>query len=178
MESFYCSALFNCTNLKLVANRRMMAVGLALIVLGILIYVTLFSVTFTGRWLQMLSIVACVSAVFVGISILINNRKKLIYVPTGSTVRHYQFFYDRCELDRLAVLLTSPEELPGSFCLKPRRDGDVRLDVLLSDDGQFAAAQAYLMNDCVYYTYSRLIAYGADNTPVVARYFRSCIEKQ
>ena len=178
MESFYSSALFNCANLKLVTNRRMMAVGLALIVVGILIYVALFSATFTGRWLQMLSIVVCVSAVFVGISILINYRKKLIYTPTGSIVRRYQFYYDRCELDRLAVLLTSPEELSDSFCLNPRREGDVRLDVLLSDDGQFAVAQAYLMSDYVYYTYSRLIAYGADYTPRVVSYFRSCIDKQ
>lgn len=175
MKSIYASALFNCTDLKLVTNRRMMALGIALIVLGILIYVTLFSDMLTEKWHQSVCIVLSVASLFTGLWLMMYFRKKMIYVPTGSTVRHYQLYYDRCEMDSLSMLLIAPETLSGSFCLRPRPDGDVRLDVLMSDDGQFVAAQAYLMSDYVYNTYSRLIAYGEDCTPAVVRYFRSCI---
>lgn len=177
MESFYTSALFNCTNLKLVTNRKMIAVGLALVVTGILIYVPLLTGDCSAKWLQTVCIVCSVSAVFTGLTVIFNYRKKLIYKPTCSPVRHYQFYYDRCELSKLSVLLLSPMDLSDEFCLRPRNDGEVRLDILISDDGEFTVAQAFLMNDHVYYSFSRLIAFDSASTPSAVRYFRSCIDR-
>ena len=74
-----------------------------------------------------------------GIRLMIRKRS-LIYVPTGSLVKKGSCFFDAGDLSVLGRLLEE-KTFDGKAEVLPKKDGGVRMDYMVSQDGNFAAVQ-------------------------------------
>lgn len=80
---------------------------------------------------------------------------KAYYIPTGSTIRSYENYF-RPELhDDLTALFTLKEEQMSHFIsrlkgVKSVPNGNLRLDLCVSDDRQFVAIQLYQFQNFLY----------------------------
>ena len=74
-----------------------------------------------------------------GIRLMIRKRS-LIYVPTGSLVKKGSCFFDAGDLSVLRRMLEE-KTFDGKAEVLPKKDGGVRMDYMVSQDGNFAAVQ-------------------------------------
>ncbi len=176
MDTLYASAMFNCADLKNEINYRMVIIALSSILMGLLLYVLFISLHITVHVVQMLSITACVVCVFFGIYILFTNPRRVVYAPTRSVVRCYQLFYDKSDLAQLSRLLVFNDDFPNDLKVENRSDGDVRLDVLMSDDNEYVSVKMYIRKLNAFYSYSNIVMFELDNAEKASNYFRRCIE--
>lgn len=89
----------------------------------------------------LLSMVLAVCLLLVGIYLLVWKSKTLIYEPTGSKILKRSLFFDIHAKNKLEKMIKS-----GSFSEKVSTVGEkgcVRLDFLVSEDGQFIALQLF-----------------------------------
>ena len=86
----------------------------------------------------------------VGVFRLFWKSKEIVYLPTGSVAKEQSIFFDLKHLDELTDMVKS-----GDFSLqstaKGGTSGNLRLDVMLSEDKKFAAVQLFQF---VPYTYN------------------------
>ena len=68
------------------------------------------------------------------------SKRSLIYVPTGSLVKKGSCFFDAGDLSVLGRLLEE-KTFDGKAEVLPKKDGGVRMDYMVSQDGNFAAVQ-------------------------------------
>ena len=176
MDTLYASAMFNCADLKNEINYRMVLIGLSSILLGLLLYVLFLSLNITVHVVQMLSITACVACVFFGIYILFTNPRRVVYAPTRSVVRCFQFYYDKPDLAQLTRMLVFNDDFPNDLKVENKSDGDVRLDVLMSDDNEYVSAKLYVRKQNAYYSYSNIVMFELDNADKASNYFHRCME--
>ena len=103
--------------------------------------------------------------------LLLNKIKKVIYLPTGSAIKHY-FCY--IEPSQLVQAEKWAEGGFKSFCdnLKKRNDGNVRLDACLSQDGKFAAAQLSIYENFRYVSHYSVTYLYDDNVNTVSSFFK------
>ena len=85
----------------------------------------------------------------VGIFRLFWKSKEVVYLPTGSIAKERSVFFDLKHMDKLVDIVNS-----GSFSansdIKSETSGNIRMDVILSEDKKFAAVQLFQF---VPYTY-------------------------
>ena len=78
------------------------------------------------------------------------KSKEIVYLPTGSVAKEQSIFFDLKHLDELTDMVKS-----GDFSMqstaKGGTSGNLRLDVMLSEDKKFAAVQLFQF---VPYTYN------------------------
>ena len=70
----------------------------------------------------------------------LSTRK--VYLPTGSLVKEQALFFDLKYLDDLKQLIDSGH-FSSDLHLKSEASGNIRFDVMLSDDHEFAAVQLF-----------------------------------
>lgn len=80
--------------------------------------------------------------VLLGIYRLVWKSKELVYVPTGSLARERSLFFDLKDMNVLADCIESGT-FYKAFDMKKHSSGNVRMDVILSDDGRYAAVQLF-----------------------------------
>jgi len=73
---------------------------------------------------------------------LVWKSKEIVYAPTGSVTREKSFFFDLKYLDDLKNCITSGQ-FSLSNDLKSEDNGNIRMDVILSEDKNFAAVQLF-----------------------------------
>lgn len=117
---------------------------------GILVFAYVFSMTDASSTVSMALMVLGTALILYGIFCLFWKSKELVYVPTGSTASQRSLFYD---LQHLTVLknLIEQNKMDAETAVKSEGSGNVRLDVLMSKDGKFAALQLF---QYVPYTYT------------------------
>lgn len=80
--------------------------------------------------------------VILGVLRLVWRGKEVVYTPTGSVTREKSFFFDLKYLDDLKNSVTT-----GQFTLatdmKSETNGNIRMDIIVSEDKQFAAVQLF-----------------------------------
>ena len=86
----------------------------------------------------------------IGVFRLFWKSKEIVYLPTGSVAKEQSIFFDLKHLDELTDMVKS-----GDFSMqstaKGGTSGNLRLDVMLSEDRKFAAVQLFQF---VPYTYN------------------------
>lgn len=99
--------------------------------------------------LSMLLMVTGTVALLWGIFRLFWKSKQLFYAPTGSITKENALYFDVKDKDKIVSLLEE-ETFPIAEHIKSVASGNLRLDVLCSQDSKFVAAQLYQF---VPYTY-------------------------
>lgn len=129
-----------------------------MLLLGVLAFVFTFELHTHSSALSMGVMVLGTALCLIGIFRLFWKSKEVVYAPTGSVARERTVFFDLKHKDTLKDIITS-----GSFsapvAIPSESSGNLRLDVIFSEDKKFAAVQLFQF---VPYTYQPI---------TVVRYF-------
>lgn len=116
---------------------------------GVLAFAATFELNDKSSTISMALMVLGTGLFLSGIFRLFWKSKEVVYSPTGSITRERSLFFDLKYLDTLTHLVNS-----GSFSedaeIKSAASGNIRMDVILSQDNKFAAVQLFQF---VPYTY-------------------------
>lgn len=121
-----------------------------MLVAGILAFVSTFEMQDRSSTLSMGLMVVGTAFFLVGIFRLFWKSKEIVYLPTGCVAREQSMFFDLKHLDGLTSMVKSGN-FPASVDIKGGTSGNLRLDIILSEDKKFAAVQLFQF---VPYTYN------------------------
>ena len=120
-----------------------------MLLVGILAFGSTFELKDKSSAISMALMVFGTGLFFLGVFRLFWRSKEIVYLPTGSVTKERSVFFDLKHMDALMHLVNS-----GSFTvdtnLKSEPSGNIRMDVILSEDKKFAAVQLFQF---VPYTY-------------------------
>ncbi|WP_294474310.1 hypothetical protein [uncultured Bacteroides sp.] len=120
-----------------------------MLLVGVLAFASTFELEDKSSTVSMALMVLGTGLFLMGIFRLFWKSKEVVYMPTGSVAKERSLFFDLKHMDTLTDLVNS-----GSFSansgLKSEVSGNLRMDVILSEDKNFAAVQLFQF---VPYTY-------------------------
>lgn len=120
-----------------------------MLLLGILAFISTFGLEDKSSTVSMALMVLGTALCLGGIFRLFWKSKKVVYLPTGSIAKERSVFFDLKHMDALVDMVNT-----GSFSadsdIKSGASGNLRMDVILSEDKKFAAVQLFQF---VPYTY-------------------------
>lgn len=112
-----------------------------LLLVGVLAFVSTFELEDKSSTVSMALMVLGTGLFLVGIFRMFWKSKEVVYLPTGSKAKERSMFFDLKYLDKLTDQVNS-----GAFSskeIKSETSGNIRMDVILSDDNKFAAVQLF-----------------------------------
>lgn len=112
-----------------------------LLLVGVLAFVSTFELEDKSSTVSMALMVLGTGLFLVGIFRMFWKSKEVVYLPTGSKAKERSMFFDLKYLDKLTDQVNS-----GTFSskeIKSEASGNIRMDVILSDDNKFAAVQLF-----------------------------------
>ncbi len=121
-----------------------------MLLVGILVFASVFEMNDKSSSISMLLMVAGTALVLFGIFRLFWRSKEIVYLPTGSITKEHSIFFDLKYLGKLTDMLEH-KQLNGETEIKSESSGNVRMDVMVSQDNKFAAIQLFQF---VPYTYT------------------------
>lgn len=112
-----------------------------------------------------------VGVAFIGFGVyrLFANRKESIYIPTGSIAKEKSLFFDLKHLDDLKHNVFSGE-FPVDSAIQSEGTGNVRMDVMISKDNQFAAVQLFQFVPYAYQPITSIRYYTMDEVESLASF--------
>lgn len=120
-----------------------------MLLVGILAFGSTFELEDKSSAISMALMVFGTGLFLLGVFRLFWRSKEIVYLPTGSITKERSAFFDLKHMDTLKNMVNS-----GSFStdvnLKSESSGNIRMDVILSEDKKFAAVQLFQF---VPYTY-------------------------
>lgn len=109
------------------------------------------------------------------VSGMLGLSKKLIYSPTGATVKVNRYNYNPEAISHLERVIDSDDKgLAGAVkaCrVKPLEIGNIELDACISTDKQFVALQLLQFIDYTYQPISKVAFYEGEQAQLVAQIF-------
>lgn len=130
-----------------------------MLVAGIVAFISTFELEDRSSTISMGLMVLGTSLFLVGIFRLFWKSKEIVYLPTGSVAREQSMFFDLKYMDKLVDMAKSGDFSAASG-ITGGASGNLRLDVVLSEDKKFAAVQLFQF---VPYTYNPITAVGYFN---------------
>ena len=88
--------------------------------------------------------------IFASIFEMHDRSKEIVYLPTGSVAKERSLFFDLKYIGKLTEMLESGN-LDSESGVKSESSGNVRMDIMISQDNKFAALQLFQF---VPYTYT------------------------
>ncbi|WP_294627991.1 hypothetical protein [uncultured Bacteroides sp.] len=77
-----------------------------------------------------------------GVFRLFWKSKETVYLPTGSVTKDQSLFFDLKHMEALANMINS-DSFSAASAIKSESSGNIRMDVILSEDKKFAAVQLF-----------------------------------
>lgn len=125
-------------------------VSCIMLLIGILAFVSTFEMEDHSSTISMGLMVLGTTFFLIGVFRLFWKSKEIVYLPTGSVAREQSVFFDLKYMDKLSNMVKN-----GEFAdlteIKGGTSGNLRLDIVLSEDAKFAAVQLFQF---VPYTYN------------------------
>ncbi len=122
----------------------------AMLLAGVMSFLSIFQLTDRTSALSMGMMVLGSGLFLWGIFRLFWKTRELVYAPTGSVTKEQSCFFDLKHMDKLKTMVLS-----GKFSkeanMKSEVSGNIRMDILLSEDKKFAAVQLFQF---IPYTYN------------------------
>ena len=111
---------------------------------GVIAFVSTFEMEDRSSTISMGLMVLGTALFLIGVFRLFWKSKEIVYLPTGSVAKEQSIFFDLKHLDELTDFSMQSTAKGGT-------SGNLRLDVMLSEDRKFAAVQLFQF---VPYTYN------------------------
>ncbi len=144
-----------------------------MILAGILVFFATFHLEDKGSALGM-GLMVLGSGLFLGgVFRLFWKSKQLVYLPTGSVTKAESYFFDLKNMDKLKGMVNSGT-FTGDTNLKCEASGNLRLDVMISEDKQFAAVQLFQFVPYVYNTVTPVQYFTNGEASDVAAFLLKC----
>ena len=130
-------------------NVGSMSISVVMLVIGFASFFSAFQLDDKSSSISMLLMVLGTALLLMGVFRIFWKSKEMVYMPTGSAAKEQSLFFDTRYAGTISELLKA-----GSFqtddVIKSAHSGNIRLDVILSQDSKFAAVQLFQF---VPYTY-------------------------
>ena len=113
-----------------------------MLVVGVIAFASTFGLEDKSSTVSMALMVLGTGLFLMGIFRLFWKSKEVVYFPTGSVAKEHSVFFDLKHMDSLVNIVNS-----GSFSadseIKSESNGNIRMDIILSEDKKFAAVQLF-----------------------------------
>lgn len=116
--------------------------SMLMLLLGVFIFASVFRLHDSSSTISMALMVGGTAFILFGVFRLFWKSKEMVYLPTGSVARECSLFFDLKHLGELTDLVEYSrfDRAAGVKCCG---SGNVRMDVMLSQDHRFAAVQLF-----------------------------------
>lgn len=144
-----------------------------MLVAGIIAFVSTFEMEDRSSTLSMGLMVLGTAFFLVGIFRLFWKSREMVYLPTGSLAKEHSIFFDLKYIDNLTEMVKTGD-FHGTSGIEGGCSGNLRLDVMLSEDKKFAAVQLFQF---VPYTYNPITAvhyYTNGEAAAIAAFLAKC----
>ena len=113
-----------------------------MLVVGVIAFASTFGLEDKSSTVSMALMVLGTGLFLMGIPRLVWKSKEVVYLSTGSVAKEHSVFFDLKHMDSLVNIVNS-----GSFsadsAIKSESNGNIRMDIILSEDKKFAAVQLF-----------------------------------
>lgn len=113
-----------------------------ILLIGALAFVSTFELKDRSSTLSMGLMVLGTGMFLIGIFRLFWKSKEVVYLPTGSVAKERSIFFDLKYMDQLKEMVQSGK-FPNDTKLRSDTSGNIRMDVILSEDKKFVAVQLF-----------------------------------
>ena len=113
-----------------------------MLVVGVIAFASTFGLEDKSSTVSMALMVLGTGLFLMGIFRLFWKSKEVVDLRTGSVAKEHRVFFDLKQMDSLVNIVNS-----GSFsadsAIKSESNGNIRMDIILSEDKKFAAVQLF-----------------------------------
>lgn len=108
-----------------------------------------------------------------GIFRLFWKSKEVVYIPTGSVTKERSVFFDLKHMGKLKEMIEKGQ-LSTEDGVKSEGSGNVRLDVILSQDNKFAAVQLFQFVPYTYTPVTSVHYYTGNDAATISAFLAKC----
>ena len=143
--------------------------SVAMLLVGVFIFASIFEMSDKSSTLSMALMVLGTAFVLLGVFRLFWKSKEVVYLPTGSVTKERSVFFDLKLTDMI-----ENEQLNGETEIKSSGSGNVRMDVMISQDNKFAAVQLYQFVPYTYTPVTSVRYYTGSDAVAVSTFLEKC----
>lgn len=140
-----------------------------MLLVGLLSFISTFELGDKSSTLSMSLMVLGTVLFLIGIFRLFWKSKEVVYLPTGSVAKECSFFFDLKHMDKLADIIKSGV-FPMDSDIKSNVSGNIRMDVILSEDKKFAAIQLFQFIPYTYQPVTSVCYFSNDKASAVVTF--------
>ncbi|MDO4164101.1 MAG: hypothetical protein Q4D56_06905 [Bacteroides sp.] len=148
-------------------------ISLAMILAGLVVFISVFRQEDASSTVSMALMVLGTALLLFGVFRLFWKSKVLVYLPTGSTTSVSSLYFDQGQLKTLTDMVERGA-LNGNAGIKREASGNVRLDVMASQDGKFAAVQLFQFVPYTYTAVTSVKYFTGEGAASVADFLAKC----
>ncbi len=147
--------------------------SVAMLVVGILLFVSLFEMNDKSSTISMTLMVVGTALILFGVFRLFWKSKEIVYLPTGSVAKERSIYFDLKHLGKLTEMIEH-KLLNGESEIKSDASGNVRMDIMLSQDNKFAALQLFQFVPYAYTPVTPVCYFTGGEAAAVAAFLMKC----
>lgn len=143
--------------------------SIVMLLIGIGAFGSTFQLEDRSSTLSMALMVVGTVLFLIGTFRLFWKSKQIVYLPTNSVAKEFSVFFDLKYLDKLKGIVAS-ETFSTDTDLHCENSGNVRMDIILTEDKQFAAVQLFQFVPYNYQAVTSVCYYKAQNASEFAAF--------
>lgn len=147
--------------------------SIAMLLLGVFIFASVFEMNDASSTLSMALMVAGTAFILLGLYRLFWKSKEMVYLPTGSVTKERSIFFDLRHLGKLADMIEN-DRPDGEVEVKSCSCGNVRMDVMISQDNRFAAVQLFQFVPYAYVPVTSVHYFTGSHAAAVSVFLEKC----
>lgn len=144
-----------------------------ILLVGVLAFVSTFEMEDRSSTLSMGLMVLGTGMFLIGIFRLFWKSKEVVYLPTKSVAKEQSVFFDLKYMDQLKEMVQKGE-FPADTKLKGENSGNIRMDVILSEDKKFAAVQLFQFVPYTYNPITSVLYFTNGEASALAAFLSKC----
>ena len=144
-----------------------------MLLVGILAFGFTFELEDKSSTISMALMVLGTGLFLMGIFRLFWKSKEVVYLPTGSVTKEHCIFFDLKHMDSLTNLVNSGSFSAGT-AIKSASSGNIRMDVIRSEDKKFAAVQLFQFVPYNYQPITSVQYFTNDGASAVVAFLSRC----
>lgn len=147
-QTLYKNIIATSDKVALPIDATSLLISTLIVIIGASLFFVSFQFGTESDELSMLCLLLGLCGVAVGLVRMFTHSRKLVYAATGSRLRKHHLYFKK--EDSAKVVQLSEKKLGGEVMPKLDANGTVRMDVLFSTDGKFAATQVFVYSECAF----------------------------
>lgn len=148
--------------------------SVVMVLLGVFLLASTFEVHASSTTLSMALMVLGTGFFLLGIFRLFWKSRETVYLPTGSVTKERSLFFDLKHMEKLREMIDGNKLSSETAGIKCEGSGNVRMDIILSQDNKFAAIQLFQFVPYTYTPVTSVHYYTGSDATSVATFLSKC----